>query len=184
MYMSFENLNSLIPLLIGGLSYLGVSRIFVGSKKQGGFSTLEHELTHAFFALLTFHKIGGIQTTATGGGVIQILGGSNWLILISPYFFPTISFLLMLLLILVGAQNQITSGFLLGFSIFYHFVSTKHELHRQQTDLIKVSFLFTLLFLPGANLFCYGILFTFSVSGVDGVINYLTLVYFTITSFL
>jgi len=60
----------------------------------------------------------------------------------------------MLLLIIVGAHNQITSGFLLGFSIFYHFVSTKHELHRQQTDLIKAGFLFTLLFLPGANLFC------------------------------
>ena len=89
----------------------------------------------------------------------------------------------MLLLIIVGAQNQITSGFLLGFSIFYHFVSTKHELHRQQTDLIKAGFLFTLLFLPGANLFCDGTLFVFSVGEIDGVINYLSLVYFTITSF-
>jgi len=89
----------------------------------------------------------------------------------------------MLLLIIVGAQNQITSGFLLGFSIFYHFVSTKHELHRQQTDLIKAGFLFTLLFLPGANLFCYGTLFAFSVGKIDGVINYLSLVYFTITFF-
>jgi hypothetical protein len=84
--MSFGSLNSLIPLLIGGVSYLVVSRIVVVRKKQGWFSTLEHELTHAFFALLTFHTISGIQTTATGGGVIHILGGNNWLILISPYF--------------------------------------------------------------------------------------------------
>ena len=59
--MSFGSLNSLIPLLIGGLSYLLVSRIVVGRKKQGWFSALEHELTHAFFALLTFHKIAGYK---------------------------------------------------------------------------------------------------------------------------
>ena len=58
----------LIPLFIGGIAYILISRIIVGKKKQGWISTLEHELTHAFFALITFHKVNGIQTLANEGG--------------------------------------------------------------------------------------------------------------------
>ena len=88
-----DGVEVLIPLFIGGIAYIIISRIIVGKKKQGWFSTLEHELTHALFALITFHKINGIQTTSNQGGVIEIQNGNNWLIIISPYFFPHIQFL-------------------------------------------------------------------------------------------
>lgn len=170
---ALESLETLVPLSLGCLGYLVISRLVVGKKRQGWFSTLEHELTHAFFALITFHKVAGIKTTATAGGVIHIIGGSNWLIVISPYFFPTLSFFLMLLLILVGAQNQVAAGLMLGFTMAYHLISTKHELHKHQTDLIEVGFLYSFLFLPGANLFSYGILFAYSVGGLPASMDYM-----------
>ena len=83
---SLDKTELLFPLFVGGFAYLVISRIVVGKKKQGWFSTLEHELTHALFALITFHKVNGIQTTASQGGVIEIQNGNNWLIIISPYF--------------------------------------------------------------------------------------------------
>lgn len=162
----------LIPLLIGGIAYLLISRIIVGKRKQGWFSTLEHELTHALFALITLHKVNGIQTTSNRGGVIEIQNGNNWLIIISPYFFPTFSFFLILLLALVDAQNHWVTNFLLGCTVAYHLISTKHELHRHQTDLQEVGFIFAIVFLPGANIICYGAILGFAIDGPSAMVSF------------
>jgi len=163
----------LFYLLGGGLLYLVTARIFVGNKRQGWISTLEHELTHALFALITLHPVSSIQTTENQGGVISYSGGSNWLIVISPYFFPTFSFALVLIMEVFGATNIWLGNLLLGFTIFYHLISTKHELHKGQTDLQETGFLFAWLFLPGANLLSFGILFAFCQSGLDGIITFI-----------
>ena len=163
----------LFYLLGGGLLYLITSRIFVGKKRQGWISTLEHELTHALFALITLHPVSSIQTTENRGGVIYYSGGSNWLIVISPYFFPTFSFALILIMEVFGATNIWLGNLLLGFTIFYHLISTKHELHKGQTDLQETGFLFAWLFLPGANLLSFGILFAFCQGGLDGIITFI-----------
>ena len=162
----------LVPLLIGGIAYLLISRIIVGKKKQGWFSTLEHELTHALFALMTFHKVNAIQTTSNQGGVIEFQNGSNWLIIISPYFFPTFSFFLIILLSLVDAQNQWVTNFLLGCTVAYHLISTMHEFHRHQTDLQEVGFIFAIVFLPGANILCYGAILGFAFDGPSGMVSF------------
>ena len=167
-----DGVEVLIPLFIGGIAYIIISRIIVGKKKQGWFSTLEHELTHALFALITFHKINGIQTTSNQGGVIEIQNGNNWLIIISPYFFPTFSFFLIILLSLVDAQNQWVTNFLLGCTVAYHLISTKNELHRHQTDLQEVGFIFAIVFLPGANILCYGAILVFAIDGPSAMVSF------------
>ena len=164
---------AIIQLLGGGALYIVSARIFVGKKRQGWISTLEHELTHALFALITLHPVSSLQTTESQGGLITYRGGSNWLIVISPYFFPTFSFALILIMEVFGATNIWLGNLLLGFTIFYHLISTKHELHKGQTDLQETGFLFAWLFLPGANLLSFGILFAFCQGGLDGIITFI-----------
>ena len=181
--LALQNLEAFGAILLGIISYIIASKIFVGKKRQGWFSTLEHELTHALFALITFHPVTGIKTTDTQGGVIHFTGGKNWLIIIAPYFFPTFSFLCILLFWLLEIENNFTANAMLGFTMAYHLISTKHELHKEQTDLQETGFLFSWIFLPGANIISYGMLLSFSFGGVQQLAKYLTNSYQPIMNF-
>lgn len=49
---------------------------------------IAHELTHSFFAVLTFHKVKHIRIEEdNSGGSMGFEGEGNWLIIIAPYFF-------------------------------------------------------------------------------------------------
>ena len=79
-----------IYLIIGGLVFLITN--FSYSNK---FLTFEHEFTHALFAFLTFKQnikiIVGPSEFKGAAGVCTFQNGDNWLISLSPYFFPTMT---------------------------------------------------------------------------------------------
>ncbi len=131
--------------------------------------TLEHELTHALFALLTFHPITAIKATWRGDGVMRYVGEGNWLITIAPYFFPTLSVVLLLIFSLLPASWRVGASALLGITVAYHFISTWRETHTDQPDLRKVRLPFAILFLPSANLACFGGVIAFAHSGGTGL---------------
>ncbi len=137
------------------------------------FSTLEHEITHAVVALATLHPVTSIRATWDGGGSMSYTGGDNWLITIAPYFLPTLS--IGLIIGLYGFLDSDASwpAAVLGVTIAYHVTSTWLETHAQQTDLQEVGFPFSFLFLPTANLLCYGLLITFARKGFDGIAAFL-----------
>jgi hypothetical protein len=116
------------------------------------FSTLEHELTHALFAVLSFNSVKALNATGEHGGQVQISGPGNWLISIAPYFFPTLSVAVVLTMSIAERHFQATLSGLLGYTVLYHLHSTWKETHREQSDLRKTGFLFAWLFLPGANI--------------------------------
>lgn len=128
--------------------------------------TMEHELTHLIVGLLFLKKPYAFQATAHQGGAVW-LGGHNFLIGLAPYFLPTISFLLLPFSLVL--QRNYVPPFLviLGFSVAYHVLSTFQELHFQQTDLKQAGWIFCLLFLPVANLICYGMIVAFVNGGFD-----------------
>jgi len=126
------------------------------------FSTLEHELTHALFGLLTIHKVGNLRVTRHDGGHVEILGG-NWLISIAPYFFPTLSIVLILIMRWMPVAYLGWANVALGASVAYHVVSTIRETHPSQPDLRYTGRIFAALFLPTANLFLYGVLFSYAL---------------------
>lgn len=141
------------------------------------FSTLEHELTHAIFALATFHPVRKLRSTFTQGGHVEYLlykSQGNWLITISPYFVPTLSFALMLVLAFVPPDYRGWTEWLLGAVTAYHINSTMQETRLVQPDLQKVGYLFSFLFLPAANVIAFGIIVAFSHAGIGGVMNFLT----------
>lgn len=158
--------------LIGfGLYVVGWQLFFHRMSWGSWFSTLEHELTHAFFAVLTFHRVCAIRTSWNDGGQIRYYGKGNWLITLSPYFFPTISFCLALALSVVNQDYFPWLNGILGFSVAYHLTSTWRETHRQQPDLRKAGFIFAVAFLPGATLCSYILIIAFAVDGTAGLIN-------------
>ena len=66
-----------------------IGRSFMDSTSRVSMEVLAHELTHAFFALITLHKVKNISIHPDDtGGVMSFEGNGNWLIIIGPYFFP------------------------------------------------------------------------------------------------
>jgi hypothetical protein len=80
------------PLLIGFIIGLALYQLLF--KRIWGFSTFEHELTHALVALFFFRRITKFVVTRHNGGYVENLQGfggktGNYLIALGPYFLPT-----------------------------------------------------------------------------------------------
>ncbi len=136
-------------------------------------STLEHEITHGIFALLTGHRVKGLKVTLLDGGHILLLGTGNWLIDVAPYFFPTATVVLMLVLPWVPILDGLPGQLLLGLSLGYHLTSTWTETHHAQTDLQKAGFFFCWLFLPAANVAGLGLTLAAAQAGWGGMLEWL-----------
>ena len=156
-----------LPLLMMILVWLiipGLSGSFL--------SILEHELTHMVFAILTFHSPHDINVQRGVGGNFIYTGHGNWLISLAPYFFPTSSAIVILLGVFYPLMGQALPPLywaILGVMTGYHLISTLDEIHLGQTDFKVAGYLFTILFLPTANLIFYGILLSFACYGFRGI---------------
>jgi Peptidase M50B-like len=159
-----------MPFLTGAGGYLVGWYLVFRSRAVGSlFSTAEHELTHALFAWLTFHKVVQFRATWSRGGHVQYLGIGNWLITIAPYFFPTLSVFALIVLAFLPREYAWWGSAALGFTVAYHLTSTWRETHHQQPDLAKVGFPFAICFLPASNGLVYGVLLSFAATGGPGV---------------
>ena len=164
------NLFSLRWLLFGALAYYLFWRVVLRRIRNEWFSTLEHELTHCLFAIAMGNKVTGMRVTAREGGHMQYVGTSSWLIDISPYFFPTITLLTLIILPWVPQISLSGTFFIVGVTIAYHLTSTWVETHSGQSDLKKAGFFFSFLFLPSANIACFNIVMNVVLYGWDGFV--------------
>jgi hypothetical protein len=154
-----QGMRFLAPFLAGAALYLLLWLLVMRRIKVDFLSTLEHELTHCLFAWLTFNRVVGLRATLRNGGDTRYQGTPNWLIQTGPYFFPTVTIALMVVMRFIGPQHIALMYGLLGASIIYHLISTWAETHHRQTDLREAGLWFSLLFLPTANLLCYAQVF-------------------------
>lgn len=160
----------LIPFALGIAGLILLWRRFIGRRRMGRFIiTLEHELTHALFAVICFHRIVGFRASVGRGGEVRFTGKGNWLITVAPYFFPTVALLLFLLAYLMPFAGFPWQRFLLGVALGYHVVSTYRETHRDQTDIKRLGLIFCWMFLPAANLAVVGLLIAFAHDPSDGI---------------
>ena len=150
----------LAPFWLGVIGYLLVWGGLLRRRAWGSFlPTLLHELTHGLFAVLTFHRILSLRATWSSGGEIEYTGPGNWLITISPYFFPLAILLAVPLLELLQPEETVRLA-LLGVVFGFESAAMWRQVHRQQPDLHKVGLVFTAVFLPGALLWTYGSVLT------------------------
>lgn len=156
----------------------GVAAIFflVMPALSGSFFAIaEHELTHMLFAVLTLHKPKGLDIDQDRGGSFSFEGKGNWLVALAPYFFPTFTFFLMIgLVIYERLYGKMPPYQLILFGIFtgYHFIVTLFEIHPKQTDFEVAGPVFSICFIPGANLLIYGMLFAYLLKGWGGIQSY------------
>lgn len=176
-YFKFTNLQYVA--LFGGFFLFFISRSMMDSSVKSNMEIVAHEMTHAFFALLTLRKVTGIRVEGdNSGGNMSFEGEGNWLIVIAPYFFPLFGFFYMIAFSVYthfAPSNLILNG-ILGFFIGYHLDTVGSQIHEKQTDLPKVSYKFCAMFLPAANLWAVGSMLAFNTRGWAGVSLYLDLI--------
>ena len=175
--LSYFNFTQFKYIAFGGGSILFIlSMTMSDGAVRTGLQTIAHELTHTFFAFITFHKIKHVRLNPDdSGGSMGFEGEGNWLITISPYFFPLFVFFFM---ILVGffPSHFIING-ILGYLMGYHIDTVASQIHDKQTDLPKVGYGFCWTFLPGANFWIIGCILSFNSRGWEGISVYQTLIY-------
>jgi hypothetical protein len=151
---------SVFPFFFGlGSYYLLWTHILSNRWWSAYFETFEHELTHTIFAWITLHRAKIVKVSAYEGGLMQVFGGDNWLITLSPYFFPTLSFIIIFLfsfLGIVGAPLYL----LLGASVCYHIMSCVGELSVEQPDLTDptTGVIFSACIIPAFSAYFYFII--------------------------
>lgn len=137
---------------LGGIGYLcliGFTNAVLGQNLKF-LRTFIHELTHTIFTLLSFKSIRHFQASSTKGGEIHVVGGSNMLILLSPYCIPIFTIFFLLIRPLLQTKFAPYLEFLLGFSYFFHLHTNWLQTGNRQTDITKyplfTSYSFIILF--------------------------------------
>jgi len=130
------------------------------------FHVLEHETTHLLFGLLFFKKPKAISASDRGGRT-ELYGG-NFIITLAPYFFPTLSFLLLAFFPLLDKKFHLAFYAALGFFTGYHLISNFQEFKFSQPDIREAGFVFSPLFCLFGGLACLGVILGFLAEGFGG----------------
>ena len=166
--------------MAAGFFLFFIARSFMDSATRVSMEVLAHELTHAFFALITFHKVKGIRINQDdSGGAMSFEGSGNWLIIIAPYFFPLYCLFVMggISIYTMYAHSNFILNIILGFFTGFHFDMVGSQIHEKQTDLPKVGYPFCAVFLFPANLWMVGSILAFNSRSWDGVILFSKLIF-------
>ena len=129
------------------------------------FAIFEHEFTHMFAAILTFHLPKSMKIETDRGGSFGYYGEGNWFITLAPYFVPTFPILMIVFTIIWHSLDKAIPIFFipaLGTMFGYHLASNASQIHAEQTDFAKAGWLFSILFLPTANLLTFGFIWAFA----------------------
>ncbi len=132
--------------------------------------TLGHELIHALSTWLCGGKVVSFRVSQEGGQVQTTK--SNFFISLSPYFVPIytiiVSLLYFLLPLVIKIPNLKTTYFFsMGFTLALHLVFTADVMKREQPDITKTGYLFSLVLIYVMNIFMVTFLISIFFKGVS-----------------
>ncbi|MFQ5583034.1 MAG: M50 family metallopeptidase [Calditrichia bacterium] len=130
--------------------------IFFLARRDNFWNVMEHELTHAIFALLFLKKVHKLNAHRSSGGLVQVEGG-NFVIALAPYFFPLVAVVIILIKPIILPEIQWLLNILLGAAIMFHFIYLLGEFSPAQPDIRYSGFLFSILFILFFNIFFLGL---------------------------
>ena len=111
-----------------------------------------HELTHALWTWLSGGSVKKFKVTSSGGHVV--VSKTNFLIALSPYFFPLYAVVVVLVFV-VGQwlwdwrAHVMWFHLALGVAYAFHLTLTWHILQTQQTDITSQGWLFSAVVIFG-----------------------------------
>jgi hypothetical protein len=134
----------------------GVLSIFLSRQRNSLWLVFEHELTHLAVGKLCGKKILEMHIGMNNGHVR--LSSTNMLISLSPYCFPLLAYLGLLLIQVIRSDLYTTGIAVVGFFLGQHFLTSKQQIHTGQTDLTRYGFFFSLVYIVFFSLLFYGFL--------------------------
>lgn len=150
----------IVPVLVGAGAFLALWLVVLRPRTALHYLvTLEHELTHALVALLTFHRVPGVISTIRGGGHVRYTGRGNWLISIAPFVVPTFS--LIVLAVSIWLHERHILGGVLGFTLAWNIVGNWSPAHRHHGDHREAGTIFAFLFIACGNLLVFGLVLAY-----------------------
>jgi hypothetical protein len=158
----YNHLKPFLSFVTGVLAFT-ILWIFYLSGRGHFWSTLEHEFTHALFAILFFKKVHSISASRRKGGMISIEGG-NAVIALSPYIFPLAPSIILFFLFILPAPFELYLFFLLGFAYQFHLINLIEEFHLGQPDLQKAGTFFSIILILFFNIVYVGLM----ISALEG----------------
>ena len=120
-----------------------------------------HELTHALFVLIFRGRVSKIHISSGGGHILT--NRNNFLISLSPYFFPFYTAVVILIWALIGwtvaevsQPNPVWLYGLIGLTWMFHITFTVHMIRRDQPDVAQNGriFSFSIIFIANVFLIC------------------------------
>jgi Peptidase M50B-like len=145
---------------------------YVFRKQTSFWSIFKHEFTHNIFAIFTLNKPSSFSVQKGEGGVFEYSGRNNFIITLSPYFYPTISSFVLLISIF-DLKFKILFYIILGVAAGFDLSSSIKDMHLHQPDLRKYGLLFSILAVSFGIIFFWGILFSFVIGGWDLTIEFI-----------
>lgn len=146
----------------------GAAAVALFHRQLQFFTTLEHELTHLVVGLGFLKAPRALKVTARGGGRAE-LSGLNFVILLAPYFLPTLCLAALPLPLVLRAEALAAYQVAFGAAAGYHLATTVEETRPRQTDLKEAGHWFAWPFLLVANLVAFGALLAFATGGYAGM---------------
>lgn len=159
-----------LSFLAGGVFYFFLWLVYL-SRREGFWRTLEHELTHALFSILSFKRVHSLSASRRRGGTIRVEGG-NTLIALAPYFFPLLTSVFILLKPLVNSNFQIYLNFLIGLSYIFHLTNVVQEFHPGQPDLQVSGFVFSLVVVLFLNILIFGVVVVLAGTDFNSMLQF------------
>ena len=167
-------------MFLFGTIFFIILHLVISSKLQY-FSTFEHEFTHSIWALFFFKKPRGFHVNTDGSGLFEWSGSAGLLskvfILLSPYFFPTITMFLIILSLIIKDEFMSTYFLVIGLSFGYHIVSSIKEMHLGQTDITENGYFTSFNIITLMSLIMNGIVISFINNGLKGIGEFFTFTY-------
>lgn len=164
--------NLFLAFGIGGLLY-ALLWMFVFSKRGKFWSVVEHEMTHALFALMFFKKVHSFTANRGTGGSVEI-EGDNFMIALAPYFFPLLTIVIMIIKPSVPNTYQWIFNLMMGFTLMFHLLHLMMEFNPSQPDVRKSGMLFSMVVVAFFNLFFVGLsIASLGSGGWTDIVTYL-----------
>jgi hypothetical protein len=134
---------TLVPIAAGAACWLV---IFLLLPKPMWLYVVGHELTHAIWVWLFGGSVRKFKATSGGGHVV--VDKTNFLIALSPYFFPLYAILVVIVFLaghLIWGWKDFFVWFhlLVGAAYAFHVTLTAHILKTEQSDITSHGYLFS-----------------------------------------
>ncbi len=184
-----------VPVLTGiAAGFILFEIIF---KRLWGFSTFEHELSHALVALLFFRRIKKFKVTRYDGGYVEYTNGfggeaGNHFITLGPYFLPTFTLLSVLVRPFLPVAWFPWFDVWIGITFSYQTMNNIEELRRNwtterfrlagkgafsKTDIGHEGYIFSFIMILSLKLLFIGMLQFILLNGYPALVNWLTIVW-------